>query len=181
MAVVLDRPPETAADQLLASRATLDDIFAQRNGKLKLDVTAPKKLTINKDQFTFSVQSNTDGYLYAVMLGSDGKSFYLLYPNKLDQDNRIKANTRYKFPRPGWSITAAGPAGTDQILFVVSQSPRDASVFVPSQADAGGGPFAFSVADLAARSRLVDFFVGRGVKGGNGRMAATLVTVEEVN
>jgi hypothetical protein len=181
VAVVLDRPPETAADQLLASRATLDDILAQKNGKLKLDVTAPKKLTINKDQFTFSVQSNTDGYLYAVMLGSDGKSFYLLYPNKLDQDNRIKANTRYKFPRPGWSITAGGPAGTDQILFVVSQSPRDASVFVPSQDGAGGGPFAFSVADLAARSRLVDFFVGRGVKGGNGRMAATLVTVEEVN
>jgi hypothetical protein len=177
--VVPERPPESPADQLVASRATLEDILAQRNGKLKLDVTAPKQLTINKDPFSFSVRSNTDGYLYAVMLGSDGKSFYLLYPNKLDQDNRIKANTQYKFPRPGWSITAGGPAGTNQILFVVSQSARDTSIFVSSQ-EGGGGPFAFEVADLAARSRLVDFFVGRGVKGGNGRMAATLVKVEEV-
>lgn len=179
VAVVPERPPESPADQLLASRATLDDILAQRNGKLKLDVTAPKQLTINKDPFSFTVRSNTDGYLYAVMLGSDGKSFYLLYPNKLDQDNRIKANTQYKFPRPGWSITAGGPAGTNQILFVVSQSARDASIFVSSQ-DGGSGPFAFSVTDLSARSRLVDFFVGKGVKGGNGRMAAALVKVEEV-
>jgi hypothetical protein len=179
VAVVSERPPESPTDQLLASRATLDDILAQRNGKLKLDVTAPKQLTINKDPFSFSVRSNTDGYLYAVMLGSDGKSFYLLYPNKLDQDNRIKANTQYKFPRPGWSITAGGPAGTNQILFVVSQSAREKSIFISSQ-DGGGGPFAFAVADHSARSRLVDFFVGRGVKGGNGRMAATLVKVEEV-
>ncbi|NDD15071.1 MAG: hypothetical protein EB072_21185, partial [Betaproteobacteria bacterium] len=58
-----ERPPEKA----LSSLATLRDIYEQRNGRLKLDVTAPKQLTINKDPFTVSVRSNTDGYLYAVM------------------------------------------------------------------------------------------------------------------
>ena len=165
--------------QSLASLATLRDIYGQRNGRLKLDVTAPKQLAINKDPFKVSVKSNTDGYLYAVMLGSDGQSFYLLFPNKLDQDNKIKANTQYDFPRPGWSVKAGGPEGTNHVLFVVSQSPRDPKIFAPDDSS-GGGPFTFTVTDINARKRLIDFFMGRGVQGRNGQMAATLVSIKEV-
>lgn len=178
-ATLTDVPAETPAEQLAASAATLEDIYAQRNGRLKVEVTAPKSLVIGKDPFTFSVRSSTNGYLYAVMLGSDGKSFYLLYPNKLDQDNRIKANITYKFPKPGWSIKAAGPEGTNRMLFVVSQSPRDPKIFANDDAR-GGEPFSFSLAEMTARKRLVDFFVGRGVQGKNGQMAATLVNVAEI-
>lgn len=170
---------ETPVEQLAASAATLEDIYAQRNGRLKLDVNAPKSLVIGKDPFAFNVRSSTNGYLYAVMLGSDGKSFYLLYPNKLDQDNQIKANVSYKFPKPGWSIKAAGPEGTNRVLFVVSQSPRDPKIFAVDD-DSGGGPFSFSLAEMTARKRLVDFFIGRGVQGKNGQMAASLVSVAEV-
>lgn len=176
MGVVPERPPEPA----LASLATLEEIFGQRNGRFRLDVTSPDKLAIGKDNFNFTVRSNLDGYLYAVLLGSDGKSFYLLFPNKLDQDNKIKANVLYKFPRPGWAVKAGGPAGTNRVLMVVSQAPRDVKVFAPS-ADSGGGPFTFSVADLGSRKRLVDFFVGRGIQGRNGQMAAALVKVDEVD
>jgi hypothetical protein len=176
---VVELPVETPAEQLTASAATLEDIYAQRNGRLKVEVTAPKSLVIGKDPFTFNVRSSTNGYLYAVMLGSDGKSFYLMYPNKLDQDNKIKANVTYKFPRPGWSIKAAGPEGTNRILFVVSQSLRDPTIFATDDAS-GGGPFAFSLAEMTARKRLVDFFIGRGVQGKNGQMAASLVSVAEV-
>jgi hypothetical protein len=172
-------PPETPAEQLAASASTLQDIHAQRNGRLTVEVTAPKRLTIGKDRFTFNVRANTDGYLYAVMLGSDGKSFYLLFPNKLDQDNKIKANVRYTFPRPGWSIKAGGPEGTNRVLFVVSPSARDPKIFAPDEAS-GGGAFTFSVAEMTARQRLVDFFVGRGVQGRDGRMASTLVEIAEV-
>jgi len=172
-------PAETPAEQLAASAATLEDIYAQRNGRLKVEVTAPKSLVIGKDPFAFNVRSTTNGYLYAVMLGSDGKSFYLLYPNKLDQDNQIKANVTYKFPKPGWSIKAAGPEGTNRVLFVVSQSPRDPKIFALDEGS-GGGPFAFSLAEMTARKRLVDFFLGRGIKGKNGQMAASLVSVAEV-
>lgn len=176
---VVELPVETPAEQLTASAATLEDIYAQRNGRLKVEVIAPKSLVIGKDPFAFNVRSSTNGYLYAVMLGSDGKSFYLLYPNKLDQDNKIKANVTYNFPRPGWSIKAAGPEGTNRMLFVVSQSPRDPKIFATDDAS-GGGPFSFSLAEMTARKRLVDFFIGRGVQGKNGQMAASLVSVAEV-
>jgi hypothetical protein len=172
--------PEKPADQLLASTATLQDIYAMRNGRLKLEVSAPEQLTIDKDLLHFSVRSNTAGYLYAVMLGSDGRSFYLLFPNKLDSDNRIKANTTYRFPRPGWAVKAGGPEGVNHLLFVVSQSPRDPKVFVPTDSGDGGGPFTFAVTDLLARQRLVDFFIGRGVQGRNRLMAAQLLTIKEV-
>ena len=177
--VVAQVPAETPVEQLAASAATLEDIYAQRNGRLKVEVTAPKSLVIGKDPFAFNVRSTTNGYLYAVMLGSDGKSFYLLYPNKLDQDNQIKANVTYKFPKPGWSIKAAGPEGTNRVLFVVSQSPRDPKIFALDEVS-GGGPFAFSLAEMTARKRLVDFFLGQGIKGKNGQMAASLVSVAEV-
>ena len=172
--------PEKPAEQLLASAATLQDIYAMRNGRLKLEVSAPEQLTIDKDPLQFSVRSNTAGYLYAVMLGSDGRSFYLLFPNKLDGDNRIKANTTYRFPRPGWAVKAGGPEGVNHLLFVVSQSPRDPRVFVPTDSGDGGGPFTFAVTDLIARQRLVDFFIGRGVQGRNRLMVAQLLTIKEV-
>ena len=174
-AVSVERP----TDQKVSAEATLRDIYEQRNGRLRLEIAAPKQLVIGKDSFEFSVRANADGYLYAVMLGSDGKSFYLLFPNKIDQDNRIKANTRYNFPRPGWSIKAGGPDGTNQILFVLSQSPRDANIFVPDDAS-GGGPFTYSVTDLDSRKRLIDFFIGRGVQGRNGSLAASLISVKEI-
>lgn len=169
-----DSPPA-----LLASSATLQEIFDQRNGRFKLQVASPKQLTIGKDPFNFTVKSNLEGYLYVMMLGSDEKSFYLLFPNKLDQSNKIKANADYKFPRPGWSVKAGGPAGTNQLLFVVSPSARDPKIFVPDE-QGGGGTFTYSVADLSARKRLIDFFVGRGVQGRNGNMAAALIKVDEV-
>lgn len=169
---------ESPVEQQVASSATLQDILSQRNGKLNLEVKAPKQLAIGKDAFSFNVRANTDGYLYAVMLGSDGQSFYLLFPNKIDTDNRIKANTSYQFPRKGWRIKAGGPEGTNKLLLVVSQSPRDPKLFVPDEAS-GGGPFTFALSDLAARQRLIDFFVGRGVKG-NARMAASMVEIREV-
>ena len=169
-----DSPPA-----LLASSATLQEIFDQRNGRFKLQVASPKQLTIGKDPFNFTVKSNLEGYLYVMMLGSDEKSFYLLFPNKLDQRNKIKANTDYKFPRPGWSVKAGGPAGTNQLLFVVSPSARDPKIFVPDE-QGGGGTFTYSVADLSARKRLIDFFVGRGIQGRNGNMAAALIKVDEV-
>jgi hypothetical protein len=112
------------------------------------------------------------------MLGSDEKSFYLLFPNKLDTDNRVRANQSYSMPRPNWKIKAAGPAGTDRILFVVSASPRDEKVFSTQAGDAAG-PFSYSLTDRAARQRLVDFFLGKGAKGRSSGFSARLIQVEE--
>jgi len=173
-----DQSPPAVPTQL-GSRGTLEDILNQRDPRLALDVSAPKQLTIGRDRFAFTVKPSSDGYLYAVLLGSDEKSFYLLFPNKLDSDNRVKANQSYSMPRPGWQVGAAGPEGTDRILFVLSQSPRDPKIFVSDDSGAGG-PFSYSVADLPSRQRLVDFFLGKGIKGRNGAIGATMIDVEEV-
>ena len=163
----------------VGSRATLEDLYNQRDPRITLSVEAPRQLRIDTDPMTFTVRPNADGYLYVVMLGSDEKSFYLLFPNRLDGDNRVRANQTYTMPRPGWQLKAAGPPGVDRLLFLLSPSARDATLF-PAEPDGAGGPFAYSVADLPSRQRLIDFFLGRGVKGRNGAMGATLIEVEEI-
>jgi len=178
-AAVVIAPAEAAPIvQDTGPRGTLDDILNQADPRRSLEITAPARLQIGKDPFEFSVRTGTDGYLYAVMLGSDEKSFYLLFPNKLDTDNRVRANQSYSMPRPNWKIKAAGPAGTDRILFVVSASPRDEKVFSTQAGDAAG-PFSYSLTDRAARQRLVDFFLGKGAKGRSSGFSARLIQVEE--
>ena len=163
----------------VGSRATLEDLYNQRDPRITLSVEAPRQLRIDTDPMTFTVRPNADGYLYVVMLGSDEKSFYLLFPNRLDGDHRVRAHQTYTMPRPGWQLKAAGPPGVDRLLFLLSPSARDAKLF-PVEADGAGGPFAYSVADLVSRQRLIDFFLGRGVKGRNGAMGAALIEVEEI-
>jgi len=128
---------------------------------------------------SFTVRSSVDGYLYIVLLGSDEKSFYLLYPNTLDKDNRIKANQSLALPGPGWQIKAAGPPGVDRLLFVVSSAPRDPALFVP-EPPSKGEVFTYSVADGVSRQRLLDFFMGRGHRSGNAALGADLLEIREV-
>jgi hypothetical protein len=171
--------PDVAGSKAVASLATLRDIYEQRNGRLKIEINAPTQLKIGKDKLKASIVSNSDGYLYAVMLGSDAQSFYLLFPNKLDQDNKIKANTPFSLPRPGWSITSGGPEGINHVLFVLSQSPRNPEIF-PAENNSSGGPFTFALSDLTSRQRLIDFFIGKGIQGGNGQMGASLISIKEI-
>jgi hypothetical protein len=61
------------------------------------------------------------------LAGTDASHFYLLFPNALDNNNRIEANKLVELPRKGWHITADGPAGVDHIVTLVSPTPRDLS------------------------------------------------------
>jgi hypothetical protein len=171
-------PAAPAAIEALGSIATLQDIYNQRDPRLALAVDVPSRVRIGVDPLTFTVRPGSSGYLYAVLLGSDEKSFYLLFPNRLDADNRVQAGQSYVMPRPGWQVMAAGPPGINRILFVVSASPRDPSIF-RSIADTAAGPFSYSVADLGSRRSLVDFFLGKGITGRTAAMGAALVQVEE--
>lgn len=171
-------PAAPAAIEPLGSIATLQDIYNQRDPRMAPAVEVPARMRIGVDPLTFTVRPVSSGYLYAVLLGSDEKSFYLLFPNRLDGDNRVQAGQSYVMPRPGWQVMAAGPPGINRILFVVSASPRDPSIF-RSIADTAAGPFSYSVADLGSRRSLVDFFLGKGITGRTATMGAALVQVEE--
>ena len=104
----------------------LAQIHAQRDGVRALSVQAePRSLRIDKDPLRLIITSPRDGYLYIALAGSDGQSLYLLYPNAVDTDNHVKANTSLILPRPHWRVVAGGPAGTDTLLVMVADQPRD--------------------------------------------------------
>jgi len=129
----------------------LQQIYHQRDSNrdlnVKLNLTS---LRINRDPMQFTVESPTDGYLYIALAGSDQKSLYLIYPNELDTNNFITANQPISLPKPKWKITAGGPKGTDTLLFMVTDSPRDISK-LPTEKE---GPFLKSLLTKDGKNEL---------------------------
>ena len=171
-------PPKK--ELVLASLATLQDIEQQRNPKRKLEVKLTKPiLKIAKDKLELTIKSSHDGYVYLVLLGSDAKSFYILYPNGLDMSNRIKAGVPLKLPRPDWQIKAAGPAGSNNLLVMVSDTQRildKLTIAEPTAAE----PFTFSLNTMSGRSALVNYLTGSGIGGRSESFGAKLMTIKEV-
>jgi hypothetical protein len=168
-----------SAPAAVGALASLKDIYAQRDTRRSVTVTVPKDtLRIDQDPFTMTVTSSHAGYVYVLLLGSDETSFYMLFPNALDEANRIEANKPLKLPRPHWGVNAAGPPGTDQILVIVSETARNLSV-LPNQASGAENPFILTPADLGGRRQLVNFVIGSGVSGAS-RFGANWITVKEV-
>lgn len=183
-APVAESPPAAPAAPVtppaLASLATLEDIVHQRNPRRKLAVVpSQKQLRIGKDALDLRITSSHDGHLYLVLLGSDQRSFYLLFPNGLDADNHIRAGQRLSLPRPSWSLKAQGPAGTDHLLVLVTDTPRDLKALNVAPPDAAA-PFTYALTDMAGRTALVDFFTGRGVTGQSGSFGAQLLSIQEL-
>lgn len=145
-------PPKPAAEPAPATPAQiLASVNAQRDGARSVQVKAsPAQMKIGKDKLNFTVTSKRDGYLYVALAGSDQKSLYLLYPNALDGNNAIQANKPVTLPRPGWEVMAGGPAGTDTLLVLVTDSPRRLDDLKATKE----GPFMKTLLDSAGRSQL---------------------------
>ena len=108
--------------------ATLEDIYANRDDRRLVELNSlKKKLKIDQDSFEFTLKSSHAGYVYLLMVGSDGTSFDLLFPNQLDKKNEIAAGETLKLPHATWELAAGGPAGKDTLLAIVAESPRDFS------------------------------------------------------
>ena len=108
--------------------ATLQDIYANRDDRRLVELKPiKKKLKINQDSFEFTLKSSHDGYVYLLMVGSDGTSFDLLFPNQLDKKNEIRAGETLKLPHATWELAAGGPPGKDTLLAIIAESPRDFS------------------------------------------------------
>ena len=164
----------------LASLATLKDIEQQRNPKRVVEVQVSKpSLKIGKDSLDLSIKSSHDGYLYLILLGSDSKSFYVLYPNGLDKNNQVKAGQTVRIPRPDWEVKAAGPVGTNNLLVMVSDSPRKLNTLTMSEPTAAE-PFTYALNDIGGRSALVNFLTSSGTDGKSESFGAKLVAVKEV-
>ena len=135
----------------LSGEDALKQMYDQRNAKRKVRVTLTKdQLVIGKDALEFTVQSDRAGYVYAALAGSDGKALYMLFPNDLDQNNRIEAGQTLKLPQGKWRIKSSGPVGTNHLLVMVADAPRDLQALSAKKE----GPFMTSLNDANGRAQL---------------------------
>jgi len=126
---------------------TLKDIHAQRDDRRVVTVQMRDgKVKIGRDKVEFTVASTHPGYLYLLMVGSDGKTFDMLFPNQLDRSNQLEAGQVLRLPRPNWEVTAGGPPGVTQLLAIVADAPRDFSKLALKPA----GPFSIVEANALA-------------------------------
>jgi hypothetical protein len=135
----------------LTGAQALRQMFDQRDAKRKVTVSLAKtQLKIAQDTLEMSVQSDKPGYVYVALAGSDNKSVYMLFPNDLDQSNKIEAGQTLQLPRANWRVKAGGPAGNNNLLVFVADGPRDLT-----QLGAGKvGPFSSSLNDAEGRAKL---------------------------
>jgi len=132
--------PEPSAP--VDSNATLEDIYRGRDDRWDVQTTLAEPTLKIGTNLAMSVRSGRDGFVYVFYRGTQDGSFYLLFPNKLDGANTIKAGEDLVLPRETWSVTALGPAGTDRLLVLVTATPRDFSAFaLPGAYVSDAGPF----------------------------------------
>jgi hypothetical protein len=132
---------------LPAAYYTLADINGNRDDRRTVTLRSSRpKFKVGTDNISFAVASDRPGYLYLLMVGTDGKTFDMLFPNRLDGDNRVLAGETLKLPRPSWEIKAGGPAGRNYLLAIVADAPRDFSRLGMQPA----GPFSMVAANPAS-------------------------------
>lgn len=148
--------PQPAPAVALNALAALHDIYNQRDDRWGVAAVASKPvLKIRRDFLDLTVTSQRDGFVYIFYMGSRPDSFYLLFPNQLDDQNAIKANEAVTLPRRAWTVNALGPAGTDHILVMVSETPRDLGDYsLPEDYVSRSGPFGKIAATPQAVARI---------------------------
>ena len=146
-------PPAAAAAEASAAslRRMLGQIHDQRDNKRSVVVLATReRLRVGTDALGFSVRSSHAGHVYVALLGSDGQTLTLLFPNALDAANTMGAGDTLTLPRPNWTLTAGGPPGTDTLLVLVADGPRDLGALRGGKA----GPFVQPLTDAQGRAQL---------------------------
>lgn len=104
----------------------LTDIVASRDTQHEVEAkVASNTVKIGKDDLRFTVRSSKPGYVYVLMLDTERKHLYLMFPNASDKNNKIAAGKALSVPSPSSKWTAQGPAGLDQFVVMVSEFPRD--------------------------------------------------------
>lgn len=144
-------PAAAAPAEFPPAYYTLRDIYNNRDDRRSVTLTSAKPaFRINRDDVDFTLTSSHSGHLYILMVGSDGKSFDMLFPNQLDADNTVRAGQPLRLPRASWMVKAGGPAGKNHLLAIVSEAPRDFSKVGMQPA----GPFSIVPATAASSQDL---------------------------
>jgi Caspase domain/Domain of unknown function (DUF4384) len=136
-------------DSTSGARINSTELFAtiQRNANPnhKVEVRSGKAaFKIKQDYLDLQVTSTKAGYLTLFSVGSSGRMFQL-FPNELDRNNQLTANSVLRLPRPEWRLPSNGPAGTNRFLAIVSGTSE---------------PFAGLGVPVAGRFKALDGFAG---------------------
>lgn len=159
-----------AAPVRLSALAALQDIYNSRDDRRLVTLTSPKPaLKIGVDTVDFTLTSREGGYVYLMMVGSDGETFDLLFPNQIDRNNLIEPGGTMRLPRPSWELSAEGPPGKNTLLAVVTDNPRDFSAAGLKPA----GPFSVVEAVAAKDIQLVTAGAAQAPQGECGGTAST--------
>ncbi|QTN22197.1 caspase family protein [Rhizobacter sp. AJA081-3] len=143
--------PQVAQAEPARQRFPLESVVAQSDERHVVSVRhTSQPLRIGRDYFDLSVISSRGGFVYLILQSSDQASTYVLFPNALDQNNRIRAGESVQLPRANWRLLSRGPAGTNRLLVMVTDSPRDLSRLraLPE------GPFVRTLNDLSTAQSL---------------------------
>jgi hypothetical protein len=118
----------------LTPRQALHEVFEGRNPAHSVTATVVKDaVRIGRDNFLgFSITSSRPGYLYVMVVRSNGSDVELLLPNALETNNHIEPGRPVKLPGPRWPLKAQGPPGTNEFLAIVSDEARDFSALGPA-------------------------------------------------
>ena len=108
---------------------TFKEIYDDRNvNKIVMLSTNKRNYKISKDgdhendYVDITVNSDTSGYLYLLMLGTDNEQIVFLLPNEEFVNNKLIKDKSVTIKS---KILAMGPAGTDHLLAIVSDTPLD--------------------------------------------------------
>lgn len=108
---------------------TFKEIYDDRNvNKLVTLSTNKKNYKISKDgdhendYVDITVSSDTNGFLYLLMLGTDTEQIVFLLPNEEFVNNKLIKDKSVTIKS---KILAMGPSGTDHLLAIVSDTPLE--------------------------------------------------------
>lgn len=167
-----------SADGAANALAALENLRQQASPNMRVQLRSAKpSLKIGRDYLDLSVTTNQGGYLYLLHVGSDGKSFDLLFPNSRDINNHVQAGTTL-LPRPSWGIQAAGPAGTSYVMAILSETPRE---FGAGMTEIASTPFRSAVANTRAVRNLAVVGMGQGASAPGRIGASAVLPIIEVN
>jgi hypothetical protein len=154
--------PAHAQGGAVTGAQALKQLYDKRDTALKVEVNTAPKIRIGQDALNFTVRSSKPGFVIVLMADADNKKLQLLFPNRVDGNNRIAAGQDLKLPRPTWQLQSSGPAGTTTMLVIVTEGPRNLSalpwegafVTVPNDA-AGRANLAANITKSIAADRPV--------------------------
>ncbi len=169
---LLQRPPAPAAPEVAAVPAatpvaaapappwSMEAVYqqvlqAQAPGFGVEAIANQSALRIGRDELSFTVTSQREGFLTVQLHGSDGVAM-LLYPNGQSGPVKVRPGQALKLPRAPVVFTTTGPAGPNLLLVMVSEHERDFSALQPRS----DGPY--RVLPSGDQARQLDARLRRG-------------------